>query len=218
MSFIFLILSLFLFLFILYILVKHDFVLARKSLLLQEIFDSTFVAFLAFLISGRIFYILGEQKFNYLKIVNFFHLLKFPGVLFIGGIAGFYLVVYIIFRKKKILARIFDIYSLSLYPVFIYFLFSSSTNKTFLIFEFLIFFLSCIFLSIGIYSYKNYTLRDGSVTYLFICLTAVFTIVSEFTQSNRIIYSFFTIPQVISFCVFLFFAILLLMNEGVLDL
>lgn len=207
---------LFLSLFLLYILVRHDFVLARKSLLLQEIFDTTFIAYLAFFLTGRVSYILGEGQLGLLNILKFFYIFKFPGILFLGGLFGFGIVVYTFFFKKKILLRIFDIYSLSMYPIFLFALVASYFNGYFLYFNLMIFLLSCIFLGLGIYSYKNYTLKDGSVTLLFVCLVSIFTIVSEFSMSRRFIFSLFTISQIVAIFTFLISSTLLLMHEGML--
>lgn len=207
---------LFLSLFLLYILVRHDFVLARKSLLLQEIFDTTFIAYLAFFAVGRITYILGEGRYGMLNVLKFFYIFKFPGLLFIGGFLGFGTVIYFVFLKKKILLRIFDIYCLSMYPLFLYALVTSYSSGYFLYFNVLIFLLSCIFLGLGIYSYKNYTLKDGSITFLFLSLISIFTIVSEFSMRQRIVFSFFTIPQVAAIVIFLISSALLLMHEGML--
>lgn len=203
-------------LFSLYIFVRHDFILARKSLLLQEIFDTTFIAYFVFFIMGRLTHILGEGRFDLFNVLKFFYVLKFPGMLFIGGLFGFGMVVYLFFLKKKILLRIFDIYSLSMYPLFLYALISSYYNGYFLYFNLLIFLLSCVFLGIGIYSYKNYTLRDGSVTLLFISLVSIFTIVSQFSMKERIVFSFFTVSQAAAIVIFLFSSALLLMHEGML--
>lgn len=216
MNFIFLILCFIVSVFILYILVKHDFVLARKSLLLQEIFDTTFLAYIAFLLTGRLLYVLSSQRFELINPVSFFHLLRFPGILFLGGIVGFGGVIYLAFKKKKILARLFDIYALSMFPLFIFTLCISYNNGYFLYFNILIFLLSCLFMGIGIYSYKNYTLKDGSIAFLFICLITVFTIVSEFSSSSRQLFSYFTISQAISVTIFIVFSILLLVHEGIL--
>ena len=202
----------------LFILVRHDFVLVRKSLLLQEIFDITFFSYLAFFIIGRLFYAIGEQRFDFLNLLRFFHIIRFPGILFLGGIMGFSGIIFLKFSKKKILARLFDIYFLSMYPLFIFTLFSSYSKGYYFFFEILIFILSCVFLGIGIYSYKNYTLKDGSIALLFLCLVSIFTIVSEFSKDARIIFSFFTIPQVGSIFVFLVLSTVLLLHEGMLGL
>ena len=204
-------------LFMLYVLVKHDFVLARKSLLLQEIFDTTFFAYIAFIFLGRLMFVLGEQRYNFFHFVKFFHLVRYPGILIIGGVLGFGIVIYYVFRKKKILLRIFDIYSLSMYPIFLFALFTSYFGGYFLYFNILLFILSCIFFGIGIYSYKNYTLKDGTITYLFICLISIFTIVSEFSGGNRIIFSFFTIPQILCMITFLGASFMLLVHEGMIS-
>lgn len=197
-------------------LVKHDFVLARKSLLLQEIFDTTFLAYIAFLFTGRLLYVLSTQRFDLINPVSFFHLLRYPGTLFLGGIVGFGAVIYVVFKKKKILARLFDIYALSMFPLFIFTLVISYNKGYFLYFNILIFLLSCLFMGIGIYSYKNYTLKDGSIAFLFICLITVFTIVSEFSSSTRPLLSFFTVSQAISVAIFIVFSVLLLIHEGIL--
>lgn len=201
-------------LFTLYVLVRHDFVLARKSLLLKEIFDTTFFAYIAFLVSGRVFYILGEPRFDYIHIIKFFYIFKFPGISFLAGLFGFGIVAYIVFSRKKILARIFDIYSLSLYPLFIWALATSYSGGYFLYFNILIFLLSCVFLGIGFYSYKNYTLKDGSVMLLFLCLVSIFTIVSGFANNSRVFFSFFSTSQVVSIVVFFTCSFFLLTSEG----
>lgn len=202
--------------YILYVLVKHDFVLARKSILLQEIFDTTFFAFLIFFLTGRLLYVLGELQFGLLNPIEFFYVLRFPGVLFIGGLLGFLGVIYFVFRRRKILFRLLDIYSLSLFPLFVLVLFTSYAAGYFLYFNILVFFLSCFFFIFGLYSYKNYTLADGSIALLFLCLACVFTIISEFSSSNRIIISFFTIPQLFSILLFVALAGFLLTHEGLI--
>lgn len=214
-----LILFIFLFilsLYILYVLVKHDFVLARKSILLQEIFDTTFFAFLAFLIVGRLLYVFGELRFNLLYPLQFIHLIRFPGMLFIGGLLGFLGVIYFVFHKRKILFRLLDIYSLSLFPLFLLVLLTSYSAGYFLYFNILVFFLSCFFFIFGLYSYKNYTLADGTIALLFLCLACVFTIISEFASPTRVIFSFFTIPQLFSIALFLGLSGFLITHEGLI--
>lgn len=202
-------------LYILYILVKHDFVLARKSILLQEIFDTTFFAFFTFLIAGRLFYIIGGLHFNMLYPLQFFHLIRFPGILFIGGLLGFLGVIYLVFHKRKILFRLLDIYSLSLFPLFLLVLITAYSSGYFFYFNILVFFLSCFFFIFGLYSYKNYTLQDGSIALLFLCLACVFTIITEFSSTHRILFSFLTIPQLFSILLFGSLAIFLLTHEGI---
>lgn len=216
MAVIFFIFCFILSIFILYVLIKHDFIIARKSLLLQEIFDTTFLAYIAFLLTGRILYVLSMQRFDLINPIKFFHLLKFPGALFLGGVFGFGLVIYLVFKKKKILARLFDIYSLSMLPLFIFTLVFSYNQGYFIYFNLLIFLLSLLFMAIGIHTYKNYTLKDGSTAFLFVCLVTVYTIVSEFSSSNRFIFSFFSISQVLSIVFFTVFGGMLLVREGIL--
>lgn len=203
-------------LFSLYSLVKNDFVLARKSILLQEIFDATFFCSLAFLFFGRIFYIFSNLQFSYFEPLRFFHLIKFPGINFLGGVIGFYLIVFVLFSRKKILGRIFDIYSLSFYSLFIFALSFSSFVGFSLYLSLSIFLLSLVFLGLSVYSYKNYTLKDGSTTLLFFCLISVFTIVSEFSHEKTAIFIFFNVPQLLSFLTFFASSGILLAREGLI--
>jgi len=202
-------------LFVLYILVKHDFVLARKSLLLQEIFDTTILGFLAFFTTARVLYAVSVMDMGLFNPLRFFHILRFPGALFLGGLLGFWVVIYLVFKKKKILMRLYDIYALSLFPLFVCTLALSYNRGYFLYFNLLILLLSFLFMGIGIYSYKNYTLKDGSTAFLFVCLVTVFTIISEFSANSKVIFLSLTIPQIVSVGVFLGFSALLLIHEGI---
>lgn len=201
----------------LYVLVKHDFVLARKSLLLSEVFDTTFIGYIIFFIMARIFYIIGSLKFSLFQIAAFFHIFRFPGLLFLGGVLGFGMYTWFMFTRKKILKRLLDIYSLSMLPILFFALITSYQKGYFLYFNLLIFLLACLFLAIGIYSYKNYTLKDGSTALLCLCLVSIYTIVSEFASSTKVIMSLFTIPQFFACGVFIASAIILLVYEGLIS-
>ncbi|MGE5041385.1 MAG: hypothetical protein ACM3IJ_00590 [Candidatus Levyibacteriota bacterium] len=201
----------------LYVLVKHDFVLARKSLLLQEIFDTTFIGYVVFFFVARAFYILGSLHLALFQPAAFFHIFRFPGLLFLGGVLGFAFFIWSVFMKKKILKRLMDIYSLSMFPLLFFALASSYQKGYFVFFNILIFVLACLFMAIGIYSYKNYVLKDGSTALLFLCLISIFTIVTEFSSSSKILFSLFTIPQIISVGIFTVTAIVLLIYEGIIS-
>lgn len=203
--------------FMLYVLTKHDFVLARKSLLLQEIFDLTFVGYIIFFFTARIFFIVGTLRFQLFQIASFFHIFRFPGMLFLGGVLGFTVFIWITFHKKKILKRMLDIYSLSMIPLLFFALIAAPQTGYFIFFNVLIFFLACLFLGIGIYTYKNYSLKDGSIALLCLCLVSIFTIISEFSNTSKIIFNLFTIPQLFAGLVFISSSALLLVYEGIVS-
>ncbi len=203
--------------FMLYVLVKHDFVLARKSLLLSEVFDTTFLGYIVFFFTARTFYIVGTLKFQLFQMASFFHIFRFPGLLFLGGVLGFALFAYFMFARRRILKRLLDIYSLSMLPILFFALLTSYQKGYFFLFNVLIFLLSCLFLGIGIYSYKNYTLKDGTTALLCLCLVSIYTIVSEFSSSTKVIMSLFTLPQFFAFGIFIASAIILLVYEGLIS-
>lgn len=159
-----LIVSLVICLFILFLLAKNDFVLVRKNISLKQVFDSVFISFLGFLLVGRLWFVMLNKQFYLFSPIRFVHIVRFPGIGLVGGLIGFYIAAYIYFRKKKTIARVFDIFSLSLMPLILYML-------LFLPFSFyqfwiklgitvLFVFLFCLFL----YFHKHYTVKDGTIT------------------------------------------------------
>lgn len=176
-------------------------------------FDTMFLSLLGFFVVARFFYVYGGLRSELYSPIPFLHILRYPGILYLGGVLGFGLVGYMRFHKKKIVSHILDIYSLSLYPLFLLSLFFSEMSKNFLYFNGFILALSILFFSIGIYSYRNITLKDGTISLLFLCLVCVFTIINEFAQGTRVVYTF-TIPQVIAVSLFLLSSTLILIQES----
>lgn len=217
MNFVFFSLSIIISLFVLYILTKSDFVFLRKNITLHNMFDTLFLSFIGFFLFARILYVFAGLRKELYSFIPFLHMLRYPGSLYLGGILGFALVVYLRFRKKKILLHILDVYSLSLYPFFLFILLSSELSGNFLFFNLFILLLSLLFFGIGIYSYKNITLKDGTISLLFLCLICVFTIINEFSTGTRVVFSF-TIPQVIAGILFLTSSAFILIHESFIPL
>ena len=103
-------LSFIVFLFAVYVLAKEDFVLLRKNVLTEHVFDIIFLGFLLALLAGRIVFVLFHFSVHYLNPFVFFLLPYFPGISVEGGILGAGLYVYFYARNKKIPSlRISDI-------------------------------------------------------------------------------------------------------------
>lgn len=173
--------------FILYYLSKHDFVLLRKNISTPEIFDQAFISiFLGFLV-GRIFYLLDTFKFDLLNPIIFFHLLRFPGFVFYGFFLGIGLMLFILFRNKNALLRIYDIFSLSLFPFYSFSLLIRKYPSFIYVFPFVFFAASVLVFYFLIKSHNKYAFKDGGVTLLFLILISL----DIFT------YSFFGIRHVL---------------------
>src|SRR3989344_825223 len=110
--------------FALFLFSKQDFVLLRQNISLSEIFDAAIIVFLLALLAGRIFYILDTFNFQLLHLVKFFYLTKFPGISTLGFFFGAAGGVLLLFRNKKGLRRIYDIFSISFFPLFGFFVFT----------------------------------------------------------------------------------------------
>lgn len=215
-SYLLVIISLLFSFFILYILSKNDFVFLRKNITLHNMFDTMILSLLGFLLTARVLFVFGGLHSELYNPITFLHILRYPGILYLGGVIGFAAVSFLRFRKRKIIFHILDIYSLALYPLFLLSLFSSNITGNFLYFNVFIFLLSIFFFSLGIYSYRNIVLKDGSVALLFLCLAAVFTIINEFSGGTRVLF-IFTIAQIVSLILFIISSVLLLTHESFLN-
>lgn len=104
-------------LFILYVISRHDFVLLRQNINLRKIFDNAFIIILSSFFTSRIGFILYSQKYDLLNPLKFIYLPKYWGILTYFGFLSMGICIYLLFRKKKNLLRIMDIYAISFSPM-----------------------------------------------------------------------------------------------------
>ncbi len=105
----------FIFLFVLYNLSKDDFLIIRKDIALESLFNTAFsVAFIS-LFFARFFYVIFNPTPILKTFLGFMVFPYFPGLSLAGGLIGglSYLLIHINFKKMPI-GRIFDIFILSL--------------------------------------------------------------------------------------------------------
>ncbi|HUD44506.1 MAG TPA: hypothetical protein VMR41_03130 [Patescibacteria group bacterium] len=100
------------FLFYLYKLGKEDFVLIRKNVALEQLFNITFIATIVSFLVARLCYVLSHFNVTYLNPLKFFVLPYFPGLVFPALIVGGYL--YIWYKRKLPSGRLIDFYALAL--------------------------------------------------------------------------------------------------------
>ena len=106
--------ALVLFLFRLYHLANDDYVLVKKNITLDDIFNAAFVCSAVALLFSRIFYVFMNPETVFLNPLGFLLFPYFPGLSLTGGLIGGILALFFYCRRKKIpRARFFDFFSIS---------------------------------------------------------------------------------------------------------
>lgn len=101
-------------LFCLYHVAREDFVLLRRNVSLEDMFNVAFVTFFAGIFFARLFYVVFNFAPGFLNPLVFFLIPYFPGLNLAGGVAGGVLVlIYFCMKKKWPVKRIFDLIALS---------------------------------------------------------------------------------------------------------
>ena len=95
----------FIFLFALFVLTRDDFVLIRKDVTLDVVFNISFVAFAVSLTSSRILYVILNPSSDFLNPLVFLLFPYFPGLSLLGAVAG---------KQLKLpIGRLIDYFSIS---------------------------------------------------------------------------------------------------------
>lgn len=111
-----LVICLFVFLYSVFVLAKDDFLLLRKNVTLEQLFNVSFLGFFFGLFMSRLVFALEHAKPEYLNPLVFFLFPYFPGLSITGGIFGATLLLWIYTQRKRLpFARILDIFSLSFF-------------------------------------------------------------------------------------------------------
>lgn len=110
-----LIFCLVLFLFRLYHLGNDDYILIKKNISLEQIFNSAIICSIIALFFARVFYVFSHPLPVYLSPLGFLLFPYFPGLSLTGGVLGGAVGLFIYARKKRFpVGRVFDFFSLSL--------------------------------------------------------------------------------------------------------
>lgn len=183
--FIVLIICLVLFLYRLYHLANDDFVLTKKNIELEEIFNTSIIVSIVSLVAARLFYVILYPKEVFMSVLGFILFPYFPGLSLVGGFIGGAICLYIYGRYKKFpMGRIFDFFSLSflfILPVgFIgYFLLSGEFTIGGLIK--LILFTAALMVA-NIYLYPKASaleIKDGTISILFLIFFSVIILLTS---------------------------------------
>ncbi len=117
MSFFFLVLlgCFILFLYRLYHLATDDYVLLKKNVSLEQIFNAAFACSFIALFFSRFFHVLFHPQPVYLSILGFLLFPYFPGLSLTGGVLGGFVSLYIFGKVKHLpIGRVFDFFSMAL--------------------------------------------------------------------------------------------------------
>ncbi len=108
----------FLFLYILYVVSKDDFLIIRKDIPMESIFNAAFLTAFISLLFSRFFYVIFNFNPVFKSPLGFLVFPYFPGLYLAGGIIGgvLSLMLYLSYKKLPI-KRIFDFFSISLLAV-----------------------------------------------------------------------------------------------------
>jgi len=131
------------FLYCVFVFAKDDFILLRKNVALEQLFNISFSGFFITLFFARMTFVIEHFNYKYLDPLVFFLFPYFPGLSFAGGIIGGILCIVFFCKKKNFpFGRIFDITSLS-------FLFSIAVGLLFFFISELFFMKAGLFLLLG---------------------------------------------------------------------
>lgn len=212
----------FLFLYLLYYLSKDDFVIIRRDVPMNKIFDGAFLVSIVALFSSRLFYVLFNPNPVFLNPVEFLAFPYFPGLSLIGGIIGGSIFLYFYSRIKKMpIGKMLDLFIMSfilVLPIGFLGTFLVLWGKTNLFFNinFAISLVIFIIFSKIFYPFSSKgEIKDGSLSLLFL------TIFSSFYFLLRLFYflnkfSFFDLEN-ITLLVVLFSSLIILLNQEVMD-
>lgn len=112
--FLFLFISFLISLFCLYHVSREDFVLMRRNVTLDDIFNIAFVTAFSGLLFARIFYVVFNFAPGFLNPLVFFLVPYYPGLSLMGGvIGGVVSLIYITKKQRFPIRRVFDLIGLS---------------------------------------------------------------------------------------------------------
>ncbi len=114
-----LLVCLFIFLFYLYFVSHDDFVLLRRDISAETLFNISFLMVPASLFSARLLYVILHPSANFFNPLYFILFPYFPGLSLLGGVIGTAVFLFFLFRFRRMpVARLIDLFTLSFLAAF----------------------------------------------------------------------------------------------------
>lgn len=188
------ILSFIIFLFFAYQLGRDDFVFLRKNVSIEQIFNSIFLGFFVAIFTARLAYIAFHPSIKFLNPLVFLALPYFPGLSFLGGVAGLFGFSFAYFYQRKLPSqRLLDMYTVSFFSAWTCYLFfqaafDSVLHNAHTLSDSIMFVLSCVIALFLSLRFRIGKIVDGSIYSLGIFLFAINTMlwsVVLFSQTHQ---------------------------------
>jgi Prolipoprotein diacylglyceryl transferase len=212
----------FIFLYFLFYLSRDDFVITRKDISLERVFNLTILASLVCLFFARFFYIFFNPKPEYFNPLVFFAIPYFHGLSFLGGVVGGSVFTYFYTKVKKMpFGRIFDLMVMSIIgvmPIGYFMGFIISLGKTSLIYNIIFIFSIVIFFLFSkiIFSFSSKgEIKDGSLGLIFISLYSFIYFTARLFLNVKT-FSFLA-PENIFILIVMFSTLVLILNKEIID-
>ncbi len=174
-----------LFLYRIYHLANDDYVLIKKNITLEDIFNAVFACSLVSLLFSRLFYVLMNPDPVFINPLGFLLFPYFPGLSITGAILGGAFALFFFCRRKKIpRARVFDFFSMAFIFVlpfgFLGYFLLSQDFTTGTIVKFVLY--SLILFASNIYLYpkaSSLEIKDGTISALFLVFFSLISLLSS---------------------------------------
>ena len=181
-----------LFLFKLYHLAVDDYVLIKKNISIENVFNVAFVCSIVALFSARLIFVIFNFSTNFLNPLVFVLFPYFPGLSLVGGLLGsaFFLLIYSRYKKFPT-GRIFDFFTIaflfSLPPGLVGFILLSSRFSQGELVELILFVLLSVLTSLYLYpKASSLEIKDGSLSMLFVIFYSLITLLSNSIDNSGI--------------------------------
>ncbi len=173
--FVILIFCFFFFLYVTYLLSHDDFVILRRDVSMEKIFNAAFLSSFVALFSARLIYVLFHPNNLYFHILGFLLFPYFPGLSLTGGVlGGFGFAAFYLKSRKMPIGRVMDFFSFGFLTTFplgiaLSLLISRQKLSANFIFPVVLFVaIFIVFLKFVLPRSLGGKLRDGSLTLLFL--------------------------------------------------
>ncbi len=177
----------FIFLFALHFLSRDDFILLRKDVSLDSLFNIAFVMVPLSLLFSRLLFVITNPSGNFLNPLYFLLFPYFPGLSLVGGVLGTSIFLFFAFKFKKMpIERLLDLFALSFLscmPIGVigYFLLSganfNSLQVLFTIFSYIFLFIFFSFFLLP--RFLKGRVGEGSMSIIFIIAFSIISIMTK---------------------------------------
>lgn len=219
-SLFFLFLSFLTYLFVLHILSREDWVLMRKNVTLEQLFNIAILTCLVGLLFARIFYVFFNPSWKFLNILVFLLFPYFPGLSLSGGILGGLLFLLYYSKLKKFpFERVADLLSIVLLMALPFGLLGSLFLKThpyfWVMIGEIIFYpiLYIIMVKLVQPAVVRGEVKDGTSTFLIIMSISLVSFLADMIPFHRPEHFFMNGGEILFFILFLFSLVYILRHE-----